>query len=207
MVSKVIQENFGEKIISAVADFARADLRTVAQLEADEFAHVSDAGLRNILAETFYGTRWIYKLGLALLVSNAEQMAHVRAQVMDYGAVCEGLLSDALHHAIVTGKMAGQKYRRYKFNEPRATINWNVVDKLGQLTRQSFFWHIEVALEEGIIDQKLHGWLQKMRNERNTVHMRARASTQKAFIGTSRSLFDTTLEAVRQTKAWRAANP
>lgn len=207
MVSKLIQENFGEKIISAVGDFARADLRTVVQLEANEFAHVSDAGLRTTLAETFYGTRWLYKLGLALLVSNAEQMAHVRAQVMDYGAVCEGLLSDALHHALVTNRMTGQKYLLYQFGNPKATINWGVVDKLGQLTRQSFYWHIEVAFEENIIDQQLHGWLQKMRKERNTVHMRARAGTQKAFIGTSKSLFDTTIETVRQTKAWRAANP
>ncbi len=205
-MSKIIQETFGEKIIAAVGDFARADLKTVTVLEADEFAHVSDARLRTTLAEAYYGTRWLYKLGLALLVKDAEQMAHVRAQVMDYGAVCEGLLSDALHHALVTTRMAGQKYLRYNFKNPKATINWRVVDKLAQLTRQSFFWHIEVAFEENIIDQNLHGRLDTMRIERNTVHMRARAANQRAFIGTSRYLFETTFETVRQTKAWRAAN-
>jgi hypothetical protein len=89
-LSKIIQENFGEAIIAAVIDFAKRDLSTVDQLTANEFAHVSDQGLRTTLAETFYGARWIYKLGLALLVRDVEQMAHVRTQVMDFGAVCEG---------------------------------------------------------------------------------------------------------------------
>lgn len=99
-------------------------------------------------------------------------MAHVRAQIMGYGAVCEGLLSDALHHALVTEKMTGQKYRQYKFNDPWAKINRGVFDGLGQRTRQSFYWQIEVALELNIINQQLHAWLQRMRNQRNTVHMR-----------------------------------
>jgi hypothetical protein len=204
-MSKLVQENFGDKIIQAVGDFAKADLRSPAQLEADEFAHVSDPVFRRTLAETFYGSRWLYKLGLALLVRDAEQMAHVRAQVMDYGAVCEGLLSDALLHAITINKMAGQKYRFFKFGNPKSTINWAVQDKLGQLTRQSFFWHIEVAEEEAIIDGALATRLHTMRKERNTVHMRAR--TYKAFVGTSKSLFDTTIDTIQRTKTWRNQNP
>jgi hypothetical protein len=204
-MSKLVQEHFGEKIIEAVGQFAKEDLRSPAELEADEFAHVSDSVFRGTLADTFYGARWLYKLGLALLVRDAEQMAHVRAQVMDYGAVCEGLLSDALLHAITTNKMAGQKYRYFKFNSPHSTINWNVQDKLAQLTRQSFYWHIEVAAEENIISGALATKLHTMRKERNTVHMRAR--TYKAFVGTSKSLFDTTIETIQRTKAWRAQNP
>ena len=204
-MSKLVQENFGDKIIQSVGDFAKADLRSPAQLEPDEFAHVYDPVLRRTHAETFYGSRWLYKLGLALLVRDAEQMAHVRAQVMDYGAVCEGLLSDALLHAITTNRMAGQKYRFFKFGDPKATINWAVQDKLGQLTRQSFFWHIEVAEEEAIIDGALATRLHTMRKERNTVHMRAR--TYKAFVGTSKALFDTTIETIQRTKAWRNQNP
>lgn len=204
-MAKIIQENFGEKIIEAVADFAKSDLKTVDALKADEFSHVSDANLRDTLAVTFYGTRWLYKLGLALLVKDEEQLAHVRAQVMDYGAVCEGLLSDSLHHALAQNIMQGQKYRYSDITRLSNAINWNVQDKLGQLCKQSFFWHIDVAFEEGIIDQNLQGRLHTMRLERNSVHMRAR--TQRAFIGTSMSLFETSLETIRQTKAWRAANP
>lgn len=203
-MTKVVQENFGEKIIDAVTDFAKSDLKSVADLEANEFSHIADRHLRLVLAETFYGARWLYKLGLALMVRDAEQMAHVRAQVLDYGAVCEGLLSDALFHALNTNRMRGQKYRRYKFNRPRAIINWAVQDKLGQLTRQTFYWHIAVATEEDVIDAGLSSRLDTMRRERNTVHMRSR--THRAFLGTSKALFDTTLETIRQTKEWRAGN-
>ena len=204
-MSKIVQENFGEAIIAAVGEFAKSDLRSVAQLKADEFSHIADQNLRNILAETFYGARWIYKLGLALLVKDAEQMAHVRTQVMDYGAVCEGLLSDALLHALQTNRLQGRKYGYADAINLRRPINWRVQDRLNQLWKQSFFWHIEVAQEEGIIDQQLFGSLHTMRKERNTVHMRAR--THRAFVGTSKSLFDTVLNTIRQTKDWRAANP
>ena len=201
-MAKVIQEQFGDAIIEAVAMFARSDLTAVDQLKRNDFSHVGDNGLRDVLAETFYGARWIYKLGLALLVKDAEQMAHVRAQVMDYGSVCEGLLSDCLSHAIQEQQMRGQKY---KYADPinlRRTINWSVQDILAQVSRQSFFWRIEVASEEGIIDQRLKDRLHWTRKERNTVHKTAK--THKAFLGTSKSLFDTVLETLRQTKDWRA---
>jgi hypothetical protein len=204
-LSKIIQENFGEAIIAAVIDFAKRDLSTVDQLTANEFAHVSDQGLRTTLAETFYGARWIYKLGLALLVRDVEQMAHVRTQVMDFGAVCEGLLSDSLLHALRTNRLCGQKYLYSDSTNLTRPINWQVNNQLTQLSKQSFFWHIEVAHEENIINQGLFSRLHALRIERNTVHMRAR--THKAFVGTSKSLFDVSLEAIRQTRNWRRANP
>lgn len=204
-MSKIVQEHFGEVIITAIREFAKNDLRTVDQLKADEFSHVGDASLKDNLAETFYGARWIYKLGLALLVRDSEQMAHVRTQVMDYGAVCEGLLSDVTLHALETNRMTGQKYRFIDLNNLRRPIDWRVQNKLEKLTKQSFFWHIEVAFEENWINDALYKSLHKMRRERNTVHMRER--THKAFLMTSKNLFDTVLETIRQTKAWRAANP
>ncbi len=204
-MSQVVQENLGEAFIEAIAKFAKSDLPAPDQLKANEFSHVSDQGLRDTLSETFYGARWIYKLGLALLVKDAEQMAHVRTQVMDYGAVCEGLLSDCLLHALQTNRMQGQKHHYRDPNALQGHINWQVQDRLGQLSKQSFFWHIEVAREERIINQELQGNLHTMRKERNTVHMRAR--TYRAFVGTSKSLFDTVLDTIQQTKAWRTANP
>lgn len=91
MSNKVIQEQFGQAIIDAMASFAKKDIKDVAALEADEFSHVSDPAMRTALAETLYGTRWLYKLGLALLANNQEQFAHVRAQIIDYASVSEAL--------------------------------------------------------------------------------------------------------------------
>ena len=98
--SKPIQEQFGQVIIDAVSQFAAIDLPTVASLESGAFSHVGDAQMRKRLCEVFYGARWIYKLGLALLVKNEQQTAHVRAQITDYGAVCEGVLVDMIDHSM-----------------------------------------------------------------------------------------------------------
>ena len=100
MPDRPIQEQFGQEVIEAFAKFARADLKTPLQLKADEFSHVADQALREELAQVFYGVRWIYKLGLALLTKDEERAAHVRAQIVDYASVCEGLLSYCLAHAI-----------------------------------------------------------------------------------------------------------
>jgi hypothetical protein len=124
-VNKPVQEVLGEAIIAAVRNFARLDLDDVQTLERNLLSHVGDIQLRQILAETLYGARWIYKLGLALLVRDVEQMAHVRQQVVDYGAVCEGLLSDMIHHAIVTHRMRGAKYRYRDTRNLKEALNWS----------------------------------------------------------------------------------
>ncbi|WP_146190573.1 hypothetical protein [Marinicauda salina] len=203
-MANVVQENFGNRIIEAVHQFSKEDLRSVDELKQNEFSHVADNQLQDTLAVTLYGTRWIYKLGLALLVKNAEQLAHVRAQVMDYGAICEGLLSDALHQSITNDLMSGEKYKFRDCRNLKKPINWKVKDKLNQLSRQSFFWHIEIAKDEGIIDEAIQSRLHSMRKERNTVHMRAR--TYKAFIGTSKSLFNTTIDTINHIKIWHRRN-
>lgn len=169
------------------------------------FAHISNPQLRTTVAETFYGARWIYKLGLALLVKDAEQMAHVRAQVLDYGAVCEGLLSDALFHGVDRQIMVGQKHRFNNLGNMSRPINWNVQNKLKKLTDQNFYWHIEVAADEAIITQDLADKLHKLRLERNSVHLRAR--TQPAFIGRSKHYFEVVIETCNATRQWKAAHP
>jgi hypothetical protein len=196
---KVIQEHFGDTIIGAVHSFADRDLKTVPELERDLFAHVTEANLRRTLAETLYGARWIYKLGLALLVKDEKQLAHVRVQVIDYGSVCEGLLSNMIHHALSRGVMKGTKYQFNDTTNLRTPINWHVSDTALQLEKRSFHWMIVVAEEEGIIDRDLAHRLQNLRKERNTVHARTR--THKAFLGTSRHLFQVLMDTVSPSQA------
>lgn len=203
MGSKIIQEQFGESIIAAIRDFARSDLETVPEMEQKYFNHVSDGGLQRALAETLYGARWLYKLGLALLVQDAEQMAHVRAQVIDYGSICEGLLHDAIAHALRNGLLRGHRFRYSDTRNLRFPINWTLSHEL-VLKRQGFQWHIDVAEEEGIIDGDLAAALHDLRKERNTVHVKSR--TYQAFIGTSRRAFGTMCDSVKQTRGWKHAH-
>ncbi len=189
-------------MLAAVHGFCEADLESLHELEVQHFSHVDEPKLRRVLAETLYGARWIYKLGLALLVRDEKQLAHVRMQVLDYGSVCEGLLSSMIHHAAVKGHL---KKNKYKFNDTarlREPIDWSEPDKNKVLGKRSFHWIIEVAEEEGIIKPDLAIKLHDLRKERNTVHLRAR--TYQAFLGTSKRIYAVLRDTVEQTKVWRA---
>src|SRR5208283_203704 len=101
--------------IDAFSQFAAIDLEKPVDLETKRLFHIGDANLRKRLSEVLYGARWIYKLGLALLVRNEEQAAHVRAQITDYAAVCEGILLDMIDHGLQKGMLTGSKH---KFHDP-----------------------------------------------------------------------------------------
>lgn len=196
-MAKMIQEQFGETMLQAMREFARKDLGDPADYELNYFNHVGDGGLRTTLAETMYGARWLYKLGLALLVKDAEQLAHVRAQILDYASICEGLLSDMIRHAITSGHTKGAKYA---VNSRGQAINW-AAGVSTKLSKQNFFWMIEVAEEEGILTAALAVRLQNLRKERNTIHLRSR--TYNAYIGVSRSAFNVLTDTIDQTRDWR----
>lgn len=202
---KPIQEQFGQVIIDAVNSFARTDLLTVGAIEAANFPHIGDPTLRRRLAETLYGARWIYKLGLALLVKDVEQIAHVRAQLIDYAAICEGVLLDMVDHAFTRRLLNGQKYRFRDPDNRRYPLNWNPGRHHALLSRQSFFWLIAISEEEGIITPQLARRLDWLRDERNRVHIRAR--THQSFLGTSRNAFGLVMRLVDQTSRWKRNHP
>lgn len=205
MPDKLIQVKFGEALMDAVSIFAKADIPTVSALEASNFCHVSDAALRKVLAETLYGARWMYKLGLALLVKDEEQLAHVRSQIIDYGAVCEGLLHSMVRHGLLNGIMRGSKYKYNDTARLLHSIQWWPSSIDTELSKRSFHWLIVVSEEEAIIDKALAVQLHRLRRARNTVHMQAR--THKAFLGTSKAVYRVMNETIELTKAWKKKHP
>jgi hypothetical protein len=204
MADKPIQEQFGETVLEAFRAFARQDLGNPAEYEATYFQHVADGQLRAALAETMYGARWLYKLGLALLVQDAEQLAHVRAQVVDYASICEGLLGDMIRHAISNNLVIGTKYRFKNTRKLANKLDWTN-GLLPVLAELSFLWCIDVALDEGIIDSDLAHRCHVLRKERNAVHLRSR--TYKAYINTSRSAFNVLTDTIQKTRDWRNSHP
>jgi hypothetical protein len=207
-VSKPIQEQFGERVIQAFAEFARTDLPTPADLEANEFSHVSDASMRRSLAQVFYGTRWIYKLGLALLTKNEERAAHVRAQIVDYGSVAEGLLSYSVAHAIRRGHTKGTDYQWQDPDHKQRQIAWNAASPERQIAYRPFWWLIRIAHDFKIVDGPLQSDLVWLKDERNSVHVRKRASMlQATFLNESKRAFGVVNRTIEQTKTWRALHP
>jgi hypothetical protein len=208
MANRPIQEQFGSRVIEAFASFAREDLDDPTHLEATTFAHVSDARLRRELSQVFYGARWIYKLGLALLTKSEERAAHVRAQIVDYAAVCEALLSYCVSHAIQNGYMRGTLHQWVDPVTKLKPIAWNITTPDRQLSKQSMWWLAKVALDSQIISSGLESELQWLREQRNTVHLRARASLgPTAFLNQSKRAFEATVRAIDETKAWKVAHP
>jgi len=208
VAGKPIQEQFGEMLIATFADFARKDIKSAAELEADEFAHVSDPDHRRDLARVCYGARWLYKLGLALLVRDEERAAHIRAQVVDYASVVEGLLSDSVAHAIKGGHCIGAGYLYSDPDKQQYLVNWRVKDIDAQVGRRSFWWLIRIAGEFGIVQGALLTDLQYLRQDRNDVHLRQSSAVGSAgYLSQSRRAFDLMCRTIVSTKAWKKAHP
>lgn len=204
VVSNPIQEQFGERVIQAFTDFARADLKPPDELEADEFAHVGDAGMRRCMAQVLYGARWLYKLGLATLTHGEERAAHVRAQLVDYSSVIEGLLSDMIAHAIRKGHAKGTAYQ---WNDPdvkKRPITWTTSAPEAVLKKATFWWLIRVAREFGIVSRTLADDLNKLRGQRNDVHIRQMATLGPgAFLNQSKQAYGLVTQTLRATQRWR----
>lgn len=208
MAGKLIQEQFGEKVIEAFAEFAREDLDTPDELEGHTFDHVSDGKLRRELCQVFYGARWIYKLGLALLTKEEERAAHVRAQIVDYAAISEALLSYCLVHAIRRGYTVGDAY---KWNDPhkmREALTWDQANTERVMAKRSMWWLVQIARSFNIVTVSLETELQWLREQRNTVHLRARAALgPTAFLNQSKRAFQATTQTIEQTKNWYNGHP
>ena len=205
-----IQEQFGQAAIDAFVGFCRADIHSVADLEANDFSHIKDAALRKYVAQTFYGARWLYKLGLGVLVDGDEAIAHVRTQVIDYGSICEALLSDCILDGIQRNAMIGTKYLTTDCRQAgrRNSIGWIPATAQDEITKRSFWWHIEVAGDEQVLSSAQKGAVTKLRKLRNTVHITELATTQAQYY---RTLAKTALKTVTQTntaaRAYKLALP
>jgi hypothetical protein len=206
-VTKSIQEQFGQELIDAVARFAKKEIDTPAQLELEEFKHVSDIKLKKALAETLYGARWLYKLGLALLANGNEQSAHVRVQVIDYASICEALLADMIAQAHISGKLLGTQYQFFDVRQKRP-MNWAVADPTASIHKTTFEWRIKVAEESKIIDSKLATNLHTIRNNRNSVHLTLKIREGVTyFSGMAKRSHTAVYELIKQTQKWVAALP
>ena len=202
------QHQFGQAAIDSIIGFCRNDIPTVAHFENNDFAHISDAQLRTAVAKTMYGARWLYKVGLSLLIDGDEAIAHVRTQVIDYGSVCEALLSDVVIHGISNGYFAGQIFRTASGDGNGRPINWGAGNMQSKVKKRSFYWLIEVAREEGILTPHEKGLLTRLRNLRNTVHITELATTNQNYYRTlAKDAYSTVHSTVAATRQWKNANP
>jgi hypothetical protein len=207
-VDKKIQAQFGEAVIQELADFARQDVVSTANFEQNEFSFVSDANLRRALATTMYGARWLYKLGLALLVTGDERVAHVRTQIIDYGSISESLLCWAIARGVVGNYLNGTAWRQSGATTGGNPLSWNAANADRQARKRSFWWLIEVSKEEAIVNPLLAGDLQRLRKYRNTVHVTELAARNITYaIAEAKRAYTTCYKTVQAVRTWAATHP
>ena len=200
MGGRPIQEQFGGRVIEAFSEFARAEVKPIDDLVKNEFAHVNDPQLRQSLAEVLFGARWLYKLGLALLVRDAERAAHVRAQILDYASVTEALLQHAVARRIAAGLSAGTQFQFADKNQHRK-IDWTRGTHAQIVGRQNFWWLVVVASEVGVITPLLSKEVDWLRKRRNTVHLLEHASVgRSSYLQHSERAFRALVATIRATK-------
>ncbi|MGE1530700.1 hypothetical protein [Pseudomonas putida] len=209
MSNKIIQEQFGQAVIDSFLDFAKSKIPDPDQLDAKWFDHIQEKNIREALVDTYYGSRWMYRIGLGLLVKDRERLAHIRAQVIDYASICETLLSEMIVHGIEKSHLTKTQWEYADFNKSKnKKINWKNIKKTrDRVSKLSFAWYIKVCEEENIIDATLAKSLESQRVLRNTVHLTERARANNTY---SLRASDDALKAmqatINQTKKWRSKN-
>ena len=201
MIDDKIKIKFGAAVIEALTEFARTGIPDPTKMDANWFEHIQDKTVREAVCDTFYGARWHYKIGLALLVDKKEQYAHVRAQVIDYASICETLLVEMIIHGVSHAKFTKQQHQFSDFQQTKK-LNWKTAVR-AKAEKQTFAWYIRVAQEEGIIDDPLAKELEGMRNLRNTVHITERAKKNNTYsLKVSDDSFKVMQRTINQTKSW-----
>ena len=207
MPEQIIQQELGQAVVEAITAFASKDIPPIEDIERTTFEHVRNVRLRKALATTLHGARWLYKLGLVTLATSERRAAHVRAQIIDYAAICEGLLSDAIAHLIASRRATGSEYKRDLRGRP---FTWpqgvGPVERI--IEKRSFGWLIGVARDEGIVTPSEKSDLDWLREERNKVHVRRLVSAgRNAYLSTSKKAFDVMLRCGDATRRWRTTHP
>ena len=171
--------------MNSIHKFADSDVETINVLK-QWFCHVTDPNLVNMLAKTLFGARWIYKVGLALMVKEEKQAAHVRAQIIDYSSICELLLLNMIDYAITNNKMTNNKHTKGINGK---ALTWTASNNAYKLGKQGFCWLIDVAKGESIISGDLPKRLHSMRKMRNGVHLISK--TFDPYVGTCKKIYET----------------
>jgi hypothetical protein len=201
-----IELHLGAVVLDAIHEFALYHVQSPAELETTTFSFIKDPKLRSRLSETLFGARWLYKLGLVTVAADARRAAHVRAQIIDYASICEGVLVDAVTHGLVRGHFTGKAAGEIGFVGPgssRGAVQTRVRKRYG-----SFAWMLKVAREERMVDLPLWERVDWLRDRRNGVHVAEVAATDvRMLIDASRHAYTTMVGTIDQIGAWVTHHP
>lgn len=206
MAVRPIQEQFGDRVIETFADFARADLASVAELEKNEFPHVTNPGFRGGCRRSSMAPGG--STNSALLCSPA-----MKSERLTF----EGRLWITPRSSKVSSLTASLMWwrrgtrRAFDTNGPTRTRSNDCCAGIPETLRSrsttshSGGW-CGSRMSSRSSDAGLESELQWLRDQRNTIHLRQRSSLGKtAFLNQSKRAFVPAMARVRQTKGWKAS--
>ncbi|MEH8183193.1 hypothetical protein [Aeromonas allosaccharophila] len=84
----------GNRLLDALTQHVREDIAaSPAEMADTHFSFIQDENLKQRLIETLYGAKCVYSIGKLLATENQELQAHVRTQLINFGAICEAVLN------------------------------------------------------------------------------------------------------------------
>ena len=135
--------------------------------------------LRAAVDFSAYNARLTYLLGKVTLLSSQQRRCIVRTQIIEYGAICEGILLDLIQSVGTTDKPSGKRpaYEDRPHNAKR--IDW-ALDGLFRtkpgssefVYRAGFAWLIDVAagINAAAFGGVMKARLTRLRRRRNLIH-------------------------------------
>ena len=160
----------GNRLLDALTQHAREDIAaSPAEIADTHFSFIQEESLKQRLAETLYGAKWVYSIGKLLATENQELQAHVRTQLINYGAICEAVFEYAILEAAKMKSLAGEHCKYSDFNK-KNKIRWGT-PPVNLPRGTNFAWMVAVASEEGMIKVDLERRVTKLRELRNTIHL------------------------------------
>lgn len=196
-----INHAVGERVIDSLVTFARQEIHTPSTLSNEWFQFVTDEKLRSTLSETLYGAMWIYRVGKIFATNREELQAHLRTQIINYGAICEALLEYAILHG-VRHKALKQDSWKFQDENMKQKLTWGH-PPTNLPKRTNFAWCIRISIDEGIIQSEIEKDLTKLRNIRNSIHLSKKAADGLNYEPKqSKDAFELTKSVVDQTRVW-----
>lgn len=196
-----VNQAVGERVIEALVAYARLEIPTPSTLSTQWFQFVTDEKLRTTLSETLYGAMWVYRVGKVFATNREELQAHLRTQLINYGAMCEAVLE----YAVLQGaKQKMLKGRKWEFRDEQMTQKLKWGSPPANLPRgTNFAWCIRIAIDEGVIQPDIEKDLTKLRELRNSIHLSKKAADSFDYEPKqSRDAFYLMKMTVDQSKNW-----
>lgn len=159
------------------------DQQYYSQWFADYFSFLGNPKLEEKLGDTFYQTRFTYKLMSALRLPLAKQKGIVKLQIIQYASICEAILDatiarffkeDAEEHFAVTELV---KYPNALAKDVSITADNKTLylckerKRKADLKRTRVDWKTKYAVSKGIITQDTKEALDDLYDLRNNIHI------------------------------------